>query len=195
MILSIFTLYLWIFIRIVEKIAMFKMVKPEELTEGDWIVNEIKIGKKVIYSPKDLGVDTKQIKQLIRLKKQGKIESVVVSGCMVERYKDTLLPELKEVDAFIDVGSLEKIVDVIKKIPKAKSAVKAFGSPNFLYDDTLTRVQLTPSYFAYVKISEGCAHHCSYCVIPSIRGKYRSRKIDSILREVVFLDKQCLPKT
>ncbi|UCB57072.1 MAG: 30S ribosomal protein S12 methylthiotransferase RimO [Candidatus Omnitrophota bacterium] len=126
------------------------------------------------------------ILNLGRLKKEGKIEAIIVCGCLAQRYKDKLLPELKEVDVFVGVGSIDKIAAVVKNIGSEKSFGK-FGPSDFLYTHTSPRILLTPEHFAYVKISEGCNNRCSYCVIPDLRGRHRSRKMGSILKETRHL--------
>jgi ribosomal protein S12 methylthiotransferase len=125
------------------------------------------------------------IVNLCRLKKEGGIKRIVVCGCLAQRYKDELAEELKEVDAFIGVGSIDKIASVVKQL--SNRAVGIFKPPEFLYSHTSPRVFLTPKHFAYLKISEGCNNHCSYCIIPDLRGRFRSRPLHSILKEAEAL--------
>jgi len=108
-------------------------------------------------------IDT--ILDLIELKKQGKIKRIIVAGCLAQRYGAQLAKELKEVDAFVGTPTL----------PKAR---------------LLEQVLLTPSYLAYVKICESCFNQCSFCAIPKIKGKFVSRTIESIVKEVERLDAQ-----
>lgn len=117
------------------------------------------------------------------LKKEHKINKIVVCGCLTERYKQKLADELTEVDAFVGVAQIPQIATIIKSLSKGKSKLAKISSENFLYSHSSPRVRLTPSHFAYVKISEGCNHRCSYCVIPSLRGKHRSRPMASIIKE------------
>lgn len=119
-----------------------------------------------------------------RLKKEGVIRKLVICGCMVQRYQQKLMAELPEVDAFVDVANIDKMAAVVRKIARQDERVGEFGPVKFLYSHTSPRVSLTPDHFAYVKISEGCSHTCSYCIIPRVRGKYRSRPMSSILQEV-----------
>jgi len=123
------------------------------------------------------------ILKLCRLKEEGKVNKIIVCGCLSQRYKSKLLKELKEVDAFVGVGSIDKIVDVVKGVLATSRNLTSFSRPEFLYTHSSPRVFLTPGHFAYVKISEGCNHRCSYCIIPALRGKYRSRSLGSILKE------------
>ncbi len=108
-------------------------------------------------------IDT--ILELIELKKQGKIKKVIVAGCLAQRYGKDLVKELKDVDAFV-------------------------GTPSLNRDDMPTQHLLTPKHFAYVKICESCFNACSFCAIPKIKGKFVSRTIESIAKEVQGLDKQ-----
>lgn len=128
------------------------------------------------------------ILKLCRLKEEGKISRIVVCGCLAQRYKRELLDELKEVDAFVGVGGINKVAPLIRHLVGVSSRVSGgqrafFGKPEFLYTHRSPRVFFTPGHFAYIKISEGCSHRCSYCIIPGLRGKYRSRPMDSILKE------------
>ena len=134
-----------------------------------------------IHEAEEESVDA--ILKLCQLKKEGQINKIVVCGCLVQRHKNKLIDELKEVDAFVGVGSLDKIVAVLKELLDGRSNFGEFARPEFLYTHSSPREVLTPSYFAYLKISEGCNNRCSYCIIPALRGNYRSRPMDSILKE------------
>ena len=133
------------------------------------------------------------ILKLCQLKEEGRIGRIVVCGCLAQRDKNELASELKEVDAFVGVGSIDKIAPLVRHLVGENSHLYPagtngrqrvfFGKPEFLYTDRSPRVFLTPKHFAYIKLSEGCNHRCSYCIIPSLRGKYRSRPMGSILRE------------
>ncbi|MDD5679979.1 MAG: 30S ribosomal protein S12 methylthiotransferase RimO [Candidatus Omnitrophica bacterium] len=121
---------------------------------------------------------------LIKLKNTGKMKSVVVAGCLPQRYKKKLIKELPEVDAFVGCGDIEKIVGILEKINNKEAVYAVSSSPAFIYSHTNPRFQITPPHYAYVKISEGCRNKCSFCVIPSIKGSYRSRPVESVLKEV-----------
>ncbi len=126
---------------------------------------------------------------LIELKKQNKLKKIIVAGCLPQRYAQDLPELLKEVDGFIGPGSINKIVSVIKKADN--NAYKLITQNNhYLYKHTTPRQSLTPKHYAYVKIADGCDNCCSYCVIPQIRGSYRSRTIESITAEVRSLIKK-----
>lgn len=118
------------------------------------------------------------LKQAVALKRKSKEKRVIAVGCYVERYKRRLAAEYPEIDTWIGVNDLDKIVEAIEGKPFVKSETC------FLYDHTFPRLIQTPPSWAYVKISEGCSHQCSFCAIPLIKGPYRSRPIPSILHEV-----------
>ena len=121
------------------------------------------------------------ILELAALKKDGSLKAVVVTGCMAERYRGQVRAEMPEVDAVVGLGGNAKIVEVLDKV-LLKSAVELFAEKSALPLGG-KRVLTTPPYTAYLKIAEGCDNRCSYCAIPQIRGRYRSREIDDILRE------------
>ncbi len=118
-------------------------------------------------------------------KKVAKLKTLIVAGCMGERFKQEVLDELPEVDGVCGTGDFENIVSVIEKT-KEKRGIYISGCMNAPLDSE-DRILTTPSYTAYLKIAEGCDNHCTYCVIPSIRGKYRSRSLESILKEAKAL--------
>ena len=115
------------------------------------------------------------------LKKNHTLSGIVVTGCLAERYRDEIFTELPEVDAVLGVGSIHEIVNAVTEVANGKR----FSS----YEDKDTvrlggdRILTTPDYTAYLKIAEGCDNRCTYCAIPSIRGKFRSRPIEDIIAE------------
>ena len=116
------------------------------------------------------------LKEAVNLKRKGK--KTVAVGCYVERYKERLIKKYPEIDVWLGVNDFDKIVQAVEGKPFKKS------QHCFLYDHTSPRVIQTPPAWAYVKISEGCSHECSFCAIPFIKGPYRSRSVSSILQEV-----------
>jgi ribosomal protein S12 methylthiotransferase len=124
------------------------------------------------------------ILQLAGLKKENKISYIVVAGCLSQRYRDELKDELGEVDAFLGVGDINEIPLVLDSLKKKEKVIKVTKRPKFLYTEKDARFFMTPSHYAYVKIQEGCSNRCSYCVIPDLRGDYRSRRIESVVKEV-----------
>jgi ribosomal protein S12 methylthiotransferase len=115
-------------------------------------------------------------------KKNGHCKLLIVSGCMPQRYREELEKELPEVDVFMGTADAPRIVELLDRHLDGGPRHE-IGLPDYLYDHTTPRVTSSPYYSAYVKIAEGCANHCSYCVIPSIRGTLRSRTIESVVTE------------
>jgi ribosomal protein S12 methylthiotransferase len=128
----------------------------------------------------DESIDT--ILELAHLKDQGHLKYLFVVGCFVQRYGRKLLKEMPEVDGWIGTGQIYRI-DEILTTKSANNLIFFIDKPRFLADHTAPRAQTTPFYSAYLKIAEGCSHHCSYCIIPSLRGSFRSRTIDSLFIE------------
>ena len=118
------------------------------------------------------------------LKETGKLKKLVVTGCLVQRYKKDLLEELPEVDAFIGSGEFQNISEIISKPQEKKDF---FNLPTYLQQDDTPRVNTEPFYRAYLKISEGCLKRCSFCAIPKIRGNLQSRTLPSIINEAKLL--------
>ncbi len=116
-----------------------------------------------------------------KYKENDKNRILVVTGCMSQRYKEELKAELPEVDIVVGTNEYNKIAEILKDYDKSKMAV--YCSEEYIEDTNLKRVVTTPSYMAYLKIAEGCDNHCTYCVIPSIRGRYRSRSMEDIIAE------------
>lgn len=123
------------------------------------------------------------ILELIALKKESRMSAVVVAGCLPQRYGNALPDGLPEVDAFIGCDQILKVADIIKGIRLGDRSCEVSSKPSFIYSHKDPRVYITPSHYAYVKISEGCGNRCSFCTVPAIRGDYRSRPIESILEE------------
>ena len=150
------------------------------------------------------------ILEMLRHKSEGRARKVVVAGCLVERFRDEIRKSLPEVDAVVGTGELEQIVSAAGVAPsatvdspfriltsRAEGDARAFQGrfsreswdgaisdlPNYLYDETTPRVLATPRYTAYIKIAEGCDHPCSFCIIPQLRGQFRSRRFESVVAE------------
>lgn len=122
------------------------------------------------------------ILQLIELKKEGNIKKLIVMGCLTQRFAPELQKEFKEVDAFVGSGEYAEIPSIIERTVRGE-AVSEIGLPGYLYTSAERRVSLTPTYSRYLKISEGCDHTCSFCVIPSFRGRHRSRDLEDVVVE------------
>ncbi|HEX5476136.1 MAG TPA: 30S ribosomal protein S12 methylthiotransferase RimO [Vicinamibacterales bacterium] len=123
------------------------------------------------------------ILEMAALKRPGK--RLVVTGCLAERYREELKKEIPEIDALLGTGEVEGIVDAIGGGPARPAArpLTFYKKPTYLYDASTPRLQTTPRHFAYVKIAEGCDYTCAFCIIPTLRGQYRSRTAQSILQE------------
>ena len=122
-----------------------------------------------------------EILELAKLKAEGKIKAIVVTGCMAERYREEILKELPEVDAVAGIGADSDIAAVVGKALGGEKT-ELFPEKTLLPLDG-ERALSTPRYYAYLKIAEGCDNRCAYCAIPFIRGPYRSRTMESILEE------------
>lgn len=136
-----------------------------------------------IDSAKSEAIDT--ILAIAPLKDQGKLQKLLVAGCLTQRYRDEILEELPEIDGILGTGSYTDIVPAIKAVMEGDTPTY-FGDIDHTIEDG-DRVVSTPAYTAYLKIAEGCDNRCSYCVIPSLRGRYRSRSMDSLLSEAAEL--------
>src|SRR5437879_6844190 len=152
------------------------------------------------------------ILEMAKLKTEGSARKLVVAGCLVERYRDEIQKNIPEVDAVVGTGELENILAaagvkpvapgssnspfvILQSRPEgdARAAQGRFSReswdgaiadlPNYLYDDTTPRILATRKHSAYIKIAEGCDHPCSFCIIPQLRGKFRSRRFESVIAE------------
>jgi ribosomal protein S12 methylthiotransferase len=122
------------------------------------------------------------ILEMAEYKKFGRAQKLIVAGCMVERYRDDIRAQIPEVDAVIGTSEIEKILAACEGQlhPEGPSAADL---PTYLYHDLTPRILATPHHTAYIKINEGCDHPCTFCVIPKLRGKFRSRRFESVVRE------------
>ena len=119
------------------------------------------------------------------LKAEGKIGKILVTGCLSQRYQNEIVKEMPEVDGVLGTGSYTEIVPAIEALLEGNT-VSRFDSIDAPEEETW-RILTTPEHYAYIKIAEGCDNRCSYCVIPSLRGKYRSRQMDDVLYEARML--------
>jgi ribosomal protein S12 methylthiotransferase len=154
------------------------------------------------------------ILEMARHKTNGHVRKLVVAGCLVERFRDEIRKNIPEVDAVIGTGELENVIsaagidaspksispfNILRSRPEgeARAAQGRFSRetwdgaiadlPNYLYDESTPRVLATPASTAYIKIAEGCDHPCSFCIIPQLRGKFRSRRFESVVAEAELL--------
>ena len=119
-------------------------------------------------------------------KKHSKKKKIIVTGCLPQRYMEALEKEFPEVDAFLGIADYDNIVDTVEKITKGDKIFGGACGDEFYSGRVLT----TPYHYAYLKIADGCNNHCTYCAIPSIRGKYRSEKMEDLLLEAKGLEKE-----
>jgi ribosomal protein S12 methylthiotransferase len=125
-------------------------------------------------------VDT--ILEFARDRRDGRIGALVVAGCLAQRYGSSLMEEIPEIDALIGTGDCGRCVEAVQSALRGERPV-FIGAPGFLAQEGGPRVIATPKHLAYLKIAEGCANRCSYCLIPSLRGPARSRPVEAIVRE------------
>src|SRR5688572_7302305 len=136
------------------------------------------------------------ILEMAQKKRDGGCKRLIVTGCLAERYRDELKAEIPEIDFVLGTGEVPQIVGAVKgtvspmtfhrgtgdKVQSSKFEVQK-TAPTYLYDASTPRMVTTPRHYAYVKVAEGCDYSCSFCIIPTLRGKYRSRDEDSIVAE------------
>ena len=138
-----------------------------------------------IESAKQEAIDTILEFCELRKEKDSKIKSIVVTGCLAERYQSELFEQIPEIDVVLGIGSNDQIIESIEKSLQGEK-VQSFGEKTSLCLEG-DRILIGASHFAYVKIAEGCDNKCAYCAIPEIRGKFRSRKMENIVEEVKTL--------
>ncbi len=132
-----------------------------------------------IESAKSEAID--HILELGQLKAEGKLKKLLVAGCLTQRYADDIRAELPEVDGMLGTGSYTDVVTAVRELMAGEKA-EHFGDIQHTYEDG-ERWVTTPSYTAYLKIAEGCSNGCAFCIIPRLRGRSRSRSMDSVLAE------------
>src|SRR5271155_151512 len=125
------------------------------------------------------------ILEMAEYKKFGRAQKLIVAGCMVERFRNDIREQIPEVDAVIGTGEIEKILQACEGQLRPDDSENIGGAelPTYLYHDLTPRVLATPRHTAYIKINEGCDHPCSFCIIPQLRGKFRSRRFESVVSE------------
>ncbi len=182
------------------KIGMISLGCPKNLTdsetmlgilsEGNEIVTDVSEAEIIIVntcgfidSAKQESIDT--ILEMAEYKKKN-CKKLIMTGCLAERYNEEIMKELPEVDAVVGAGDYYKIEEVIKDTIKGEKPC-IFGHQNDPIPEGLPRRTATPPYTAYLKIADGCDNNCTYCAIPHIRGKYRSRKIEDLVSEATEL--------
>ncbi len=161
-------------------------ITPDETEADIVVVNTCAF----IESAKKEAIDN--ILDVAWLKQNKSLKAIIVTGCLAERYREDIFTELPEVDALLGVGSIHHIVEAVESVTKrlADKKVPKYAS----FDDKNgvrlggDRVLTTPEYFSYLKVAEGCDNRCTYCAIPSIRGRYRSRPMEELIGEAKDLE-------
>ena len=188
------------------KIGIISLGCPRNLVDSEIILGSLKkegyeisdeVGEGVdvfiintcsfVESAREESIDT--IIEAAAMKKEGKIKYLVVAGCLGQQYSDKLLKSLPEVDLLVGTNDLPKINDIVKDLLKGRPRSAVSRSLDYLYDEESPRFLLTPKHYAYVKISEGCDNFCSYCIISKLRGRFRSRAMESVVREIEKISK------
>lgn len=136
-----------------------------------------------IKAAKEESIET--IWEMTRYKREGSCKYLILAGCLAERYSKELLEEIDEVDGIIGTGNIKDIDKIIKQLEKGKNKIVLTDNIDEAYIEEIPRQSFRPT--EYVKISEGCDNHCTYCIIPKLRGKHRSRKMEDIIKEVEYL--------
>ncbi len=183
------------------KIAMIGLGCPKNQVDGEMllsrlvdggfdIVGELEEADLVIINTCGFIDDAKKeaidnILYAVSLKQEGVIGGVVVTGCLAERYQQEILNEIPEVDAVVGIGANGEIAEICKKVLEGNTVAR-FPS-KYCMPLEGDRILSTPPHYAYLKIAEGCSNCCTYCAIPSIRGKFRSREIENIIEEAKSL--------
>jgi ribosomal protein S12 methylthiotransferase len=177
------------------RVALVQLGCPKNLVDGEWILGQVRAAGHEVIAETDADAvivntcgfidaakeeSVNSILAAAELKRQGRIKKLIVAGCLVQRYKDDLRREIPEIDGFIPLAALGEAVRLLE----APDPSAPLGSLPALYDGLQPRLLSTPPHIAYVKISEGCDHPCSFCSIPSIKGVQRSRPVASVVREV-----------
>lgn len=138
-----------------------------------------------IQSAKEEAIET--MLEFIALKKEGRIKGVICTGCLAERYKQDILDEMPELDAVVSLGKDAEIAQIVKDIMSGENGKKLYAGDKCSLPLEGGRIISTQPFYAYLKIAEGCSNGCTYCAIPAIRGKFRSRTIENILEEARWL--------
>ncbi|MBA2605333.1 MAG: 30S ribosomal protein S12 methylthiotransferase RimO, partial [Acidobacteria bacterium] len=193
----------------IKKVGFVSLGCPKNLVDSEVMMGQLKAaGYEITNKEQDADVlvvntcgfiesakkeSVEAILDATRLKSEGKAQRVVVAGCLVERYRDDLMKELPEVDAFIGTNQINDILRASdEEVDAREFSLSQIGNKTatYLYDFDTPRFRATDSYTAFIKIAEGCDRPCAFCSIPGMRGSFRSRRFGSILKEAENLAKQ-----
>lgn len=179
------------------KISLIQLGCPKNIVDGEWVLNQIVNAGNVLVSYNEAECvlintcgfieDAKKesldfIAQCVKDKIEGKIKKIVVFGCLSERYRDELLKGFPEVDGFFPLSAIK---NAMRMLSESGEKFKKGNLP--LPQNYYRKIRFTPSHYAYLKIGDGCNHKCSFCAIPSIRGKEKWRNLSSVVRELKSL--------
>nr|AGS53482.1 ribosomal protein S12p Asp88 methylthiotransferase [uncultured bacterium contig00038] len=185
------------------KVGFISLGCPKNLVDSEIMLGHLKSGGNVltgeireaellivntcgfIESAKEESIQA--ILEAASMKQYGACKKLIVTGCLIERYREQILADMPEVDAVVGTREIEKILDILQS---ADRELKTTADPLYLYNEASPRLLTTQCGYAYIKISEGCDHFCAFCAIPGIRGQQRSRTIPSILNEAAQLVQQ-----
>ncbi len=137
-----------------------------------------------IHDAKEESIET--ILEMAKHKETGRLKALIVTGCLAERYKDEILNEIPEVDALLGTSAISEIISVIEKVLNGNKYT-CFTDINNQPVLKSKRILSTGSYYSYLKIAEGCDKHCTYCIIPKVRGNFRSRPMEELVEEAAYL--------
>lgn len=185
--------------RIKEKVSMVSLGCPKNLVDAEVMLGHMdREGYEVTTDEREADIIIVNTCSFIKEAKQESIDTIldladrkhdarckllIVTGCLPQRYQEELARELPEVDIFVGTGDYPRLAEIIAEQRGSGGQIRYTGDPNLLYDEESLRLKSSPYYSAYLKIAEGCSNCCSYCVIPSLRGAFRSRPMDKVLAE------------
>jgi ribosomal protein S12 methylthiotransferase len=188
-----------------EKVAIVTLGCEKNLVDSDMMAHLIdEKGYELVDNPEEATVvivntcgfidaakeeSVNKILDMAELKESGKLKSLVVAGCLTQRYKEDILKEIPEVDGIVGTGDFMSITTIIEESLAGKRPVYV-GNPVFTYEEVVKRKVKAGTYSAYIKIAEGCDNACTFCSIPLMRGAFRSRTIESIVEEAKHLAAQ-----
>ncbi|KGP77265.1 ribosomal protein S12 methylthiotransferase [Desulfosporosinus sp. Tol-M] len=135
-----------------------------------------------IQSAKEESIEA--IFEMSCFKESGTCQTLIATGCLAQQYGQELMQDIPELDGVLGTGNIDEIAKLVQVCEGTRTTLIQGGTPDFLHNDLMPRKRLTPDYLAYVKIAEGCDNCCTYCVIPYVRGRFRSRSEESVIREV-----------
>ena len=186
-----------------QKVSMVSLGCPKNLVDAEVMLGVLaKQNYEITTDEKDADViivntcsfikEAKQesidaILDLAERKQDGRCHTLIVSGCLPQRYQEELAQELPEVDIFIGTGDYPRIAEILAEKSGTDHQLRYIGDPDYIYDETLPRLNSSPAWYSYLKIGEGCSNCCSYCIIPQLRGTYRSRPQNALVVEAEML--------